>query len=215
MDFSQKRWTFVTFRLYYPLWVSRRVDTWHIVYLSYTIRTPIIKYQFIKVLMSHGQHGQRWNLREFTTSCKVVPLGRATFWMLKLVILNTIGKLCAKYQLCAIRTADNTDGKSRKSIVSEKSPSFRPAPQTLMVCSVPSGQLVFSSRPVVKTVRYFHPLVGTSGQLGEYFVRRVRQFMRPSPSWRGEMYQKRFLNLFTRGQCMFMHCYVVSGPTEN
>ena len=39
----------------------------------------------------------------------------------------TIGQLCAKYQLCAIRTADNTDGKSRKSIVSEKSPSFRPA----------------------------------------------------------------------------------------
>ena len=38
-----------------------------------------------------------------------------------------IGKLCAKYQLCAVRTADNTDGKSRKSIVSEKSPSFRPA----------------------------------------------------------------------------------------
>ena len=35
--------------------------------------------------MSHGQHGQRWNLREFTASCKVVPLGRATFWMLKLV----------------------------------------------------------------------------------------------------------------------------------
>ena len=35
MDFSQKRWTFVTFRLYYPLCVSRRVDTWHIVYLSY------------------------------------------------------------------------------------------------------------------------------------------------------------------------------------
>ena len=38
-----------------------------------------------------------------------------------------IGKLFAKYQLCAIRTADNTDGKSRKSIVSEKSPPFRPA----------------------------------------------------------------------------------------
>ena len=82
----------------------------------------------------------------------------------------------------------------------------------VMVCSVPSGQLVFSSRPVVKTVRYFRPLVGTSGQLGEYFV---RQFMRPSPSWRGEMYQKRFFNLLTRGQCMFMHCYFVSGPTEN
>ena len=71
-----------------------------------------------------------------------------------------------------------------------------------MACSVPSGQFVFSSRPVVKTVRYFRPLVGTSGQLGEYFVRRVRQFMRPSPSWRGEMYLKRFFNLLTRGQCM-------------
>ena len=35
MDFSQKRWTFVTFRLYYPLCDSRRVDTWHIVYLVY------------------------------------------------------------------------------------------------------------------------------------------------------------------------------------
>ena len=85
----------------------------------------------------------------------------------------------------------------------------------LMVCSLPSGQFVFSSRPVVKTVRYFRPLVWTSGQLGEYFVRRVRQFMRPSPSWRGEMYQKRFFNLLTRGQCMFMPGYFVSGPTEN
>ena len=47
MDFSQKRWTFVTFRLYYPLCVSRRVDTWHIVYLSY--KDPVLKYQFIKV----------------------------------------------------------------------------------------------------------------------------------------------------------------------
>ena len=40
MDFSQKRWTFVTFRLYYPLCVSRRVDTWHIVYLSYKDPCP-------------------------------------------------------------------------------------------------------------------------------------------------------------------------------
>ena len=29
------------------------------------------------------------------------------------------------------------------------------------------------------------------------------------------MYQKRFFNLLTRGQCMFMHFYFVSGPTEN
>ena len=42
MDFSQKRWTFVTFRLYYPLCVSRRVDTWHIVYLSYKDPCPKI-----------------------------------------------------------------------------------------------------------------------------------------------------------------------------
>ena len=42
MDFSRKRWTFVTFRLYYPLCVSRRVDTWHIVYLSYKDPCPKI-----------------------------------------------------------------------------------------------------------------------------------------------------------------------------
>ena len=42
-----------------------------------------------------------------------------------------------KYQLCAIRTADNiTDGKSRKSIVSEKSPSFRPAQDSRSVLAV-------------------------------------------------------------------------------
>ena len=89
MDFSQKRWTFVTFRLYYPLCVSRRVDTWHIVYLSFKDPCPNISVHKseikVYILMSHGQHGQRWNLREFTASCKVVPLGRATFWMLKLV----------------------------------------------------------------------------------------------------------------------------------
>ena len=33
----------------------------------------------------HYYAAQRWNLREFTASCKVVPLGRVTFWMLKLV----------------------------------------------------------------------------------------------------------------------------------
>ena len=78
-------------RLYYPLWVSRRVDTWHIVYLSYKDPCPKISVHKSEIKvpfkMSHGQHqhGQRWNLREFTASCKVVPLGRATFWMLKLV----------------------------------------------------------------------------------------------------------------------------------
>ena len=53
MDFSQKRWTFVTFRLYYPLCVSRRVDTWHIVYLSYNLSTPVLKYQLIKVRLRY------------------------------------------------------------------------------------------------------------------------------------------------------------------
>ena len=51
MDFSQKRWTFVTFRLYYPLCVSRRVDTWHM--FTYRIRTPVLKYQFIKVRLRY------------------------------------------------------------------------------------------------------------------------------------------------------------------
>ena len=64
-------------------------------------------------------------------SCKLVPLERATLWMLKLVNFHrcpwyqshfyylifqdrdpySIGKLSAKYQFCAIQTADNTDGK--------------------------------------------------------------------------------------------------------
>ena len=47
----------------------------------------------------------------------------------------------------------------------------------LMVYSVPTGQLVFSSHPVVRTVRYILPLVNNSGLVGEYFVHRVRQFI--------------------------------------
>ena len=39
-----------------------------------------------------------------------------------------ISKLSAKYQFCAIHTADNTDDYLKKSIVSEKSPSFRVDP---------------------------------------------------------------------------------------
>ena len=43
---------------------------------------------------------------------------------------------CANSQpVGAIRTADNTDGKSRKSIVSEKSPSFRPAHPRVARCT--------------------------------------------------------------------------------
>ena len=80
MDFSQKRWTFVTFRLYYPLCVSRRVDTWHIVYLSYKDPCPKISVykSEIKVgptLMSHGQHGQRWKFTSFSIQKVARPSG--------------------------------------------------------------------------------------------------------------------------------------------
>ena len=88
MDFFRKRWTFSDNRLYYPLCVSRRIDTWQIVFLSSQDPCPTISIHKIEIkvqLISHGQHGQRWNLREFTASCRVVPLGRTTFWMLKLV----------------------------------------------------------------------------------------------------------------------------------
>ena len=78
-----------------------------------------------------------------------------------------------------------------------------------MVHSVPTGQLVFSSRPVVRTVRYVIQLVNTSGQVGEYFVHRVRQFIWPSPSWRKERARTDFFNIITHGQFIFMHCYFV------
>ena len=75
-----------------------------------------------------------------------------------------------------------------------------------MVHSVLTGQLVFSSRPVVRTVRYVIPLVNTSEQVGEYLVLRVRQFMRPSPSWRKKLARRDFFN---EGPCIFLHCYFV------
>ena len=45
-----------------------------------------------------------------------------------------------------------------------------PSLYTVMVHSLPTRQVVFSSRPVVRTIRtmYFIPLVRTSGQVGEY-----------------------------------------------
>ena len=78
-----------------------------------------------------------------------------------------------------------------------------------MVYSVPTGQLVFSSRPVVRTVRYVIPLVNTSGQVGEYFVHRVRKFIWPSPSWRKKRARTGFFNIITQGQFIFLHCYFV------
>ena len=81
--------------------------------------------------------------------------------------------------------------------------------RTLMVHSLPTRQLVFSSRPVVRTVRYVIPLVRTSGQLGEYVVLRVRQFMLPSPSWRKKRARTDFVNELTRGLCIYLQFYFI------
>ena len=80
---------------------------------------------------------------------------------------------------------------------------------TVMVHSVPTGQLVFSSRPVVRTVRYVIQLVNTSGQVGEYFVHRVRQFIWPSPSWRKKHARTDFFNIITQGPFICLHYYFV------
>ena len=50
-------------------------------------RIPVLQYQFIKVRLRYINVPRApWNLREFTRfSCQLVPLGRATFWMVKLV----------------------------------------------------------------------------------------------------------------------------------
>ena len=45
-----------------------------IVYLSYKDPCPTISIPHAR----DGQHGQRWNLREFTASYKLFPLGRAS-----------------------------------------------------------------------------------------------------------------------------------------
>ena len=154
------------YRLYYPLCVSRRIDTWQIVYLSYnykpgslTLSYPV-QYQFIKVRLRYIQFnvprapmdsdGTCPNSHVSAASCKLVPLGRATFWMLKLVNFHrcpwcpwgikvgtlenrdpySISKLSAN--LPSINSARYTQRiiqmvKSRLATVSEKSTSFRPA----------------------------------------------------------------------------------------
>ena len=49
MDFFQKRWTFSDNRLYYPLCVSHRIDTWQIVYLSSKDPCPTISINKIEI----------------------------------------------------------------------------------------------------------------------------------------------------------------------
>ena len=51
MDFFQKRWTFSDNRLYYPLCVSRRIDTWQIVYLSSKYPCPTISIHKIEIMV--------------------------------------------------------------------------------------------------------------------------------------------------------------------
>ena len=71
-----------------------------------------------------------------------------------------------------------------------------------MLYSVPTGQLACSSRAVVKTVLVALPPVNTSGQVGEDFVLRVRQLMRPSPSRSAATKRPEdIFNVFTQGLC--------------
>ena len=72
--------------------------------------------------MSHGQHGQRCKFTSFSIQKVARPSGTT----LQLAVNSR------KFH----RTADNTEGKSRKYIVSEKSPSLRPAPHTQSVTAV-------------------------------------------------------------------------------
>ena len=190
MDFSQKRWTFVTFRLYYPLCVSRRVDTWHIVYLSYKdpcpkisvhkseIKVPFILKCHTGSMASDGNSQVSASKKFFglaelpcnwlwiRASSIAVHAARVTLRYLNLTFMNwyfrtgVLGKLCAKYQLCAIRTADNTDGKSRKSIVSEKSPSFRPAPgsdvgRNLWICTIHGSACAIYGSIIIHSLRRY------------------------------------------------------------
>ena len=66
------------YRLYYPLCVSRRIDTWQIVY--YRIRIPVPKYQLIKVRLScllilRQATQYSWPLYTFFS-----PADPVTFW---------------------------------------------------------------------------------------------------------------------------------------
>ena len=123
-----------TVDLYYPLCVSRRIDTWHIVYLSNKDPCPkILAHKSeIKVpfKMSHGNmdsdgnfsiqkvaRPRGTNLQLAVNShkfhrCPCCPYDRDPY---------TMGKLSAKYQFCAIHTADNTDGKVT---IDRRCPSF-------------------------------------------------------------------------------------------
>ena len=51
------------YRLYYPLCVSRRIDTWQILYYRIRIPVTVLQYQFIKVRIKYinvpiDAHGQ-------------------------------------------------------------------------------------------------------------------------------------------------------------
>ena len=124
-----------SFYIFWKVW-----KMWLIVYFIYRIRIPVLQYRkiFRKVRLRYINVPRApWNLREFTRfSCQLqVSSARVShFWDPETQWISitvhaacdpySIGKLCVKYQFCAIHTADNTDGKVtnvlRMSTVSEK-----------------------------------------------------------------------------------------------
>ena len=72
---SQKRWTIVTLPpVLIPLCVSRRIDTWQIVYLSYKDPCPTISIRKSEIHVPDSD-GTCANSQASAASCKLVPLG--------------------------------------------------------------------------------------------------------------------------------------------
>ena len=81
--FSQtvdKRWTIVTLP-----YVSSAVCIAQNWYFTYRIRIPVLQYKFIKVRLA--MELARIHNYVSTASCKLVPLGRATFWTPSILVL--------------------------------------------------------------------------------------------------------------------------------
>ena len=71
-----------------------------------------------------------------------------------------------------------------------------------------------SSKPFDTSAHWFEPVGNWENILYAEFASSCDLHLHGT-RYSAIMYQKRFFNLLTRGQCMFMHCYFVSGPTEN
>ena len=117
------------YRLYYRLWVSRRIDNWQIVYLSN--KDPCPKISIHKSEIKVGlpwSHGQRWKFTSFSIHKVARPSG--TNLQLAAVHERPWGHYCTLFSLLwidivglsqgslydiydnKVHTEDNTDGKS-------------------------------------------------------------------------------------------------------